>query len=193
MWRIFRGFNNGQDLHEDEDYQPGLNSELMDIACTWAKIRLGHIPYELDEFRAAIKAVQLYYLDNVSDNKVIGKGPWTLPAVHLLNGHLKEREFTPIAFSPFEDEDERVERDERQAHSTQIWVIHEGDHSRTRMRAHVENRPHVIRELQRIVNEVDGGDPQLATDVGPPPPGAPQVEEDGSARKRARLMDLSKN
>ena len=179
IWRIMCGFNNGDDIFEEEDEQPVWNPHLADIACKWAKIRLGMTPYYVDEFTAAMKATQLYYQENVTDNRVIGEGPWTLPVVHLLNGHLVAREYTPIAFHQSGERDEQIERTERAAHSNTIWT--QGK------RALVENREDVIKQLIEIVEDHEGGHPALAGDEPPPQPPAPGPD---SGRKR-RVCDLS--
>ena len=95
-WKVFVGFSTPQ-----KEGKPHFNRQLQLVLHFFAMIRLGSAGYgyELDEFFAAMKACQLYHLAVTPDDDAEGKGPWTLAMVHLLNGHLINRGFTPITFA----------------------------------------------------------------------------------------------
>ena len=171
------GFNDGT-IEEENTF----NGELHWIAVTYAKIRMGVIPYPGDKLRAAMHAVQLYYLEKCTDNTVTGKGAWTLPVVHLLNGHLVHgHNATPIAFKPGQDDDENCEKNERKNNSREIHV--NGNMIK------VESRDSVIRELRGIIRDYDGGDPvEIPPDEGPPAPPPPGAEP--VAKKPRRSLDF---
>ena len=178
IWNVMCGFNDGT-IEEENTF----NGELHWIAVTYAKICMGVIPYPGDELRAAMHAVQLCYLKKCTDNTVTGKGAWTLPVVHLLNGHLVHgHHATPIAFKPTYKADENCEKNEHENNSRVIYV--DGN------KIKVESCDSVIRELQGIICDYNGGDlVEILPDQGPPAPPPPPAAEPAPKKPR-RSLDL---
>lgn len=161
MWKVMVGFRPS----------PGPNVELDAILLGFAKIRLGVFAfrYQYDEFGAATRACQDYYLCTIKDNSAIGVGEWTLPLIHLLNGHMIQRGLTPIEFSPFRAVDEELHAI-RKTHNRDVW---DGD-----IDFIVEARENVVKELQDFATEVMG------TAIEDPPTGSEKTGEDSDEAKR---------
>ena len=125
------------------------NKALDDILIFFIKIRLGMIPDEGSEFKAAVTACQQYYLTRTSDVKSAGSGPWTLPLVHLLNGHLYHVKLPTITFLPTRDDDVKFAEPERVKNSKTIWVMHPTKNKK--VECSVETRYDVIKAYKDYV------------------------------------------
>ena len=156
--RLFRSLLKG---YNDE----GNNSELDTIVRNFIEVRLGITGYDTDEYGAAIRAVLLKWEENngVSAPRL---SYWTLPFVHLLNGHLQAEQLPPIAFHPRMERNLELKRGHRALTSNTIWVINEQNEH---VQAKVENRPEVIAEYVRWMEDNFGTVVAVAADVGPPP------------------------
>ena len=150
---IFKGFNVASDPH---------NRVLDQIIGIYAKIRLVMAPeyaFRHDEYEAMAKAVILYYREVQGDQGKNGHGAWTLPAVHLLNGHLVARKLIPLTFDPDIHEDRKIAQGMRVLYDTKVWV---GGKIGLR-----ENRPEVIKQLRFLLREL-GEDDEPPEDEGDP-------------------------
>ena len=151
FWNIMKMFNS-----QDEEY----NGILAEILVIYAQIRItcGRA-YKLDEFQAAVRAVQLYFKETATDNVTIGTGTWTFPIVHLLNGHLIQRNMVPITFNPHGDKDITL-KGERESHDELLWI----DGTQVRR----ERRKIVIEQYARLLREYGYQPLPLPPDEGPP-------------------------
>ena len=112
-WHVLKGFTDTSEYNETLD----------DAMFLFVKIRLGMIPRAGDEFQAAMMAFQEMHKTFITDTKFsVGLGYWTLPLVHLLNGHMIQLECTPIAFHQLMDKDKEVEGHDRRKNSKPIYV-----------------------------------------------------------------------
>ena len=149
-WNLMSGFNSDDD-----------NNEALDMVLFhFCRVRLGDLNKDCDEFSAAVWAVKSYYNDTIADSVDQGKGMWTLPAVHLLNGHMIHRGMTPIAFHQDAEQDEQVALTERAANSVTIWLNGE--------QCKIESREAVRNELLTFLHEEMGMDWEIPDDEGPP-------------------------
>ena len=169
-WYIMCGFN------ADDEY----NGQLDNILHNYARIRLGDINKDCDEFGAAVWSIKMYYDDMTTDSNDQGPGIWTLPGIHLLNGHLIHRGMTPISFHQVGDMDEQVAAPERVAHSDTIWLNGE--------QCKVENREHVRAELIRYLRDVRHTNFVAPEDEGPPPD--KDQDNEGPPAQRRRILHL---
>ena len=179
IWKIMTGFNS-----EDP-----FNAELDKILGIYAKIRLGHTPYFFDEVEAALKAVQLYYLEVCKDNKTQGQGAWCLPVLHLLNGHMILRGLNPITFHPNVDKDEELRVNLRAKHNTSIWITSDEDDT-GKVCCQVETRQDVIDKLVNFLIEIlkTEGIAGVREDEGLPE--ATQTETEPATKKVRRSLNL---
>ena len=158
---IMRGFNT--DPHETG------NTRLENLTDVYFRIRLGYEPYDLDEYTAAMKAVQVDYTSKPFATMSDGQGPWTLPIVHLLNGHLVFRKMAPIAFRPRYTDDEAHAKHAREKNSRTVWINGE--------RAQIERRSDVREQMFQFLKARDAelkDPPAYATEA---PEETPQVQE----------------
>ena len=169
MWNILCGFN---------EYNDG-NQVLDEILSTFCRIRFGDIPKDCDEFAAAVWAVKIYYDDVTPDSVDTGPGMWTLPIVHLLNGHMLHRGMTPLAFHHLGEQDDHVATHERATHSNSIWL--------NREQAKVESREHIRAEMRRFLTDHMNSHFPEPEDEGPPEEG--DHEEEPPAQRR-RVLHL---
>ena len=182
FWKVMKGFNG-----HSVDASPHGNQELDKILVTFIQIRTGHIPHLFDELEAAIKAVQVYYLDNTKDNNEVGQGQWTLPIVHLLYFHMKHVGVTPIAFHPDCDQDETHAKPQRESHTSKIWVTVGDD---TMVECKVENRENVLQEFNDFLTDHMGlPECDVMEDEGPP---STVHTPEPPAKKPRRSLNLTK-
>lgn len=153
------------------------NETLDQILVNFVRIRLGDFPKDCDELGAAVWAVKMFYDDVVPDSNESGRGLWTLPVVHLLNGHMIHRGMFPLAFHQDGDRDEQIGNNERAAHSDTIWI--EGE------RAKVENREVVITQFRDFATEM-GITIDEIEDEGPPE----EPDAQGPPAQRRRILHL---
>ena len=182
MWRVMCAFNSDQPH----------NAELNEIALDYVKIRLGEIQHVGNEFAAATYACQRYYLRHTPDNGSIGEGTWALPLVHLLNGHLKARGIEQITFKINEADDDGL-RQARAANTKNIWTEIPQSYPAganvpdpiplVKVRASIETRADIVRELIAFGNNLDGGNHAIAVEAEPPAAAA-VAPVDANARKR---------
>lgn len=136
-WHVMCGFNVSGN---------GFNLKLEEILLDFCRIRLGICPSETDEFTAAISAVQKAFLRTTKDTKQTGNGIWTLPLVHLLNGHLHARRMTTLAINADATKDEDMEVF-RANHTKSIWIsVMKNNHAEIK-EIKVESRPLVREQL----------------------------------------------
>ena len=179
-WHILKGFCC------DGKY----NGHLAHVMLTFVKIRLGSIPRSGDELRAAMMAFQEMHKDFVADSKFsVGLGYWTLPLVHLLNGHMIHIGATPIAFHQEMKEDGKVEERDRRENSKSIYVKRKATDSPKKtpksskkkkrpesevVEVTVERRTDVVDEWIKYANKYHGVkikmNPGVAKPVNPEPP-----------------------
>lgn len=164
IWNVMTGFNSAG----------AVNPVLTNILKRFAKIRLGATRHNVDEFGAAVCAIQEYYLEVTSDNRNTGRGAWTFPIVHLLNGSLIHRGMTPISFSNDEAVERTVAAPQRLLHCREIWVGGE--------QGQVETRQAVIEELNNF-STANGGDDLLPI---PADEGRPDDDNAGQQRRNVR-------
>ena len=128
------------------------NRALERIMLRYFQIRLGFDPYDLDEFEAAMKAIQLDYISRRETTKCEGEGPWTLPIVHLLNGHLLHREYKPITFRTDYDDDQEFSVPLRKEHSRKTFI--DGETAQVETREDEREKMHLaLRELNSMYTE----------------------------------------
>ena len=160
------------------------NKVFNAIVKTYIKIHLGALPFNRDEFMAAVSACQLYYLAVIKDNKELGLGHWTLPMVHMLRGHMIHVGLTLFAFSPLYEKDQQVMKDERKKNSKQIWI--------NGKKAKVESRDAVINEYdQYLVGTLNKPSclPMPADQGAPGPEEAPQRSAKRPRRSMSEMLD----
>ena len=169
-WKIQTGFAT----------EGNRNAILDQILLKYVKIRLGFIQCNLDEFRAALRAVSMVYIDLTKDMKVELKYVvWTLPGVHYLNGHMLHLEMTPIAFHQDGERDNQVASEERAAHN----LIKYNEKKNTYC---VESRPSVIHQYQSFAIQMGFDAHQLPKCAGPPEANP----EEPAAKKTKRTLEL---
>ena len=162
---LMRGFNT------NDMYNPHL-TELLTFFC---KIRLGYLPFNLCELYSAMKAVQLHFLDK-SFGGAEGAGPWTLPALHLLNGHLIARKWDRLNLRLEYEDDEQHAAPRRAEVSDTIWIKDK--------KVQVEKRPTVRMRMINFLKEVQGD-----KFVDPPTDsGAPQNHVAGTPQGNVKRM-----
>lgn len=169
MWNIMSGFNTDHDG----------NLVLDEITLTYAKVRAGEIGLHQDEMGAAVYAVQKYFRRVIKDCKDEGTGMWTLPAVHLLNGHLIHRGLTALAFHPVMEHDDLIRDEQRKVNSEVKWISSDGEGLNKRA-VYVESRDSVREEL--IHYALVRHNHQLEFVEGEAPP-TEALLEDGRPRK----------
>ena len=137
------------------------NVSLERIALRYFQIRMGFDPYDLDEFEAAMKAVQLDYVSRPATTMYEGQGPWTLPIVHLLNGHLVQRNFPPIAFRITYEDDQKYSVPFRKEHSRKTYIDD--------TECQVETRDELREKMLEVLGEHNDeqGEAPVETDVPP--------------------------
>ena len=165
-------------MNSFKDLSKPYNTGIDTIVFQYAKIRLGQSPYNLDEFKAAVRAVQLDYEEREKGD--YGSGSWTLPIVHLMNGSLIHRGLIPITFHNKLDK-HKAQDEARKAHDEIVW--------QGKDRCRRETRPEVLRQWQMIC--LDWGltvKLPLPACTGEPeePPLSPPT---GTKRCRAMSMD----
>ena len=185
-WDILRGFNT-----DDE-----VNPQLDEILANFVHVRLGLYPFPLDEFKAAVKAIQIYFLDHTKDNKNAGNGVWTFPAIHMLHGHMIQRGITPFSFDPNDAKDEEVRLGIRAKNSKSIWTTAKktkaaADDPGKKVLCKIETRGSVIQELIGFVNNFYGHDIEgPVEDEGPDPAEATRTEQDPATKRLKRTFHL---
>ena len=170
-WRVMCGFNTDNDD----------NAVLDDILVNFARVRLGDINKNCDELGAAVWAVKKYYDDTTDDSNDTGPGMWTLPVVHLLNGHMIHHGYTPIAFHHLGDTDEHIGLTERAAHSDTIHL--------NGAPAKVENRETVRNDLIAFCNDLMDLNFPIPDDEGPPADNDDDVQAPPAQRRRVLQLD----
>ena len=185
-WKVFCGFGKNT----------LVNVELQLILHFFALIRLGVIGFEgmFTEHAAAMFACNLYYRATCKDNKGGVKESdtgWSIGLLHLLNGHLIHRGFTPITMGITETAHEALIALTK-TFNTMKW--HDGKPY------YVESRPGVIANLKSFIlprdtvwTRIKGHAEELihddkvvyASDEGQPGTAAPTTG--GPQKKKIRL------
>ena len=172
-WNVMAGFNS-----DDANFNPALDR----IQGVSHKVRLGIIPSKTDELTAAMKAVIACCLETTSDNKTKGNGPWTLPIVHILNGHFKARGHPQITFHHKEDADKLLEP-VRQSHNTSIWFDKNGKRTEACVEGRQTVRRHVIAFLEQVAGLKDV-QKMIPKDLGPLDEEDLEASKQPAAKKR---------
>ena len=173
-----------------------IDPQLDEILANFVHVRLGLYPFPLDEFEAAVKAIQIYFLDHTKDNKNAGNGVWTFPAIHMLHGHMIQRGITPFSFDPNDAKDEEVRLGIRAKNSKSIWTTAKktkaaADDPGKKVLCKIETRGSVIQELIGFVNNFYGHDIEgPVEDEGPDPAEATRTEQDPATKRLKRTFHL---
>jgi hypothetical protein len=183
--KVMRGFN-------PVDPRAMPNELLVSMAAYYARIRLGHegYKYNADELAAARLAVKMLFQECKLVGDVAGTA-WTTPFVALLQGHLQQRGYTGITWSPYKEEDAtlRLARKNhcKSSHKQTLEPDPDGSPGKKRkVKFAVEVRPKVKEELQKMIDEHREMQQLLKT---PPPEAGPTK----AARCNPRTVDLNES